>query len=98
MPAGLDIGIMNYFSIIFPVLIVFVIVFAILEKTKILGENKIFNAVLAIGFAFLVMLSKEIIAIISFGAPWFVLLFVFLVLLLAQNGRGTGKDAHRGRT
>ena len=82
MAAALQIGILNYFSVIFPTLLVFVILFAILEKTKILGDNKVLNATAAIAASFIVMLSKNIIAIISVGAPWFVLVFVFLTLLL----------------
>jgi hypothetical protein len=82
METFLDIGVLNYFSIIFPALLVFVIVYTILEKTKILGENKAMHAIAAIVAAFLVMLSKDIIAVINFGAPWFILVFVFLTLLL----------------
>ncbi|MBR9692135.1 hypothetical protein GOV06_05110 [Candidatus Woesearchaeota archaeon] len=82
METFLELGVLNYFSIIFPALLVFVIVFAILEKTKMLGESKSIHAIAAICAAFLVMLSKDILSIISFGAPWFVLVFVFLVLLL----------------
>jgi magnesium-transporting ATPase (P-type) len=78
----LQLGILSYFSAIFPALLVFVLVYAILEKTKILGENKIVHSIAAIVAAFLVLLSRDIIAIISFGAPWFVLVFVFLTLLL----------------
>ncbi|MEE9525130.1 MAG: hypothetical protein V3V78_00805 [Candidatus Woesearchaeota archaeon] len=82
METFLDIGILNYFSVIFPALLVFVIVYALLEKTKILGENKSLHAIAAIVSAFLVMLSRDIVAIINFGAPWFILVFVFLILLL----------------
>ena len=82
MATFLETGALNYFSIIFPALLVFVIVYALLEKTKILGENKGLHAIAAIVAAFLVMLSGDIVQIINFGAPWFVLVFVFLVLLL----------------
>ena len=82
MVTFLELGVLNYFSIIFPALLVWVIVFAILEKTKILGESRSVHAIAATVAAFLVMLSEDITAIITFGAPWFVLVFVFLVLLL----------------
>jgi len=82
MATFLETGLLNYFSIIFPALLVFVLIYAILEKTKILGENKVVHAIAAIVAAFLVMLSRDIVEIINFGAPWFVLVFVFLVLLL----------------
>jgi hypothetical protein len=59
-----------------------VVIYAILEKTKMLGENRSLHAIIAIAAAFLVILSKDILSIINFGAPWFVMVFVFLTLLL----------------
>ena len=75
MATFLEVGILNYFSIIFPALLVFVIIFAILEKTKLLGENKSMHAIVA-------MISTDIAAVINFGAPWFIMVFVFLTLML----------------
>ena len=80
--AALEFGILNYFSIIFPALLVFVLIYAIFEKTKIIGESKSIHAIVAIVAAFVVILSRDIVDIINFGAPWFVLVFVFLTLLL----------------
>lgn len=80
--AVLELGILNYFSVIFPALLIWVIVFAILEKTKILGESKTLHSVAATAAMFIVIISQDIIEIINFGAPWFVLVFVFLTLLL----------------
>jgi len=82
MATFLEVGILNYFSIIFPALLVFVIIFAILEKTKLLGENKSLHAIVAIVSAFLTMISTDIAAVINFGAPWFIMVFVFLTLML----------------
>ncbi len=79
---GLDLGILNYFSVIFPALLVFVLVYAVLEKTKLLGESKSVHALTAIVVAFIVMLSRDILEIINFGAPWFIMVFVFGVLLV----------------
>lgn len=82
MKHGLDLGVLDYFSAIFPALLVFVLVYAILEKTKMLGESKPIHAIVAIVAAFMVMLSKNILEMINFGAPWFILVFVFGVLLI----------------
>ncbi|MBD3354876.1 hypothetical protein GF361_02735 [Candidatus Woesearchaeota archaeon] len=82
MATFLDIGVLNYFSMIFPALLVFVLVFAILEKTKMLGESKTLHAMAAIVAAFMVMLSRNVLAIINVGAPWFVMIFIFLILLV----------------
>ena len=82
MATVLELGVLNYFSIIFPGILVFVIVYMLLEKTKMLGESKPLHALAAVVAMFLVMLSKDIVAVINFGAPWFILVFVFLVLLI----------------
>ncbi len=82
MAAFLEIGLLEYFSIIFPAILIFVLVFALLQKIKILGDNKTINALVAVALAFIVLLSKNILSIINFAAPWFVIFIVFMVLLL----------------
>ena len=82
MATFLEFGLLEYFSIIFPAILIFVIVFALLQKIKILGDNKTINALVAIALAFIVLLSQNILNIINFAAPWFVIFFIFMVLLL----------------
>lgn len=83
MATFLQIGLLKYFSIIFPALLIFFVVFAVLEKTKILGEGKTaVNAIVGIAIAFILILSKDIVAIINYMIPWFVIVFIFLILLL----------------
>ena len=82
MAPVLETGLLNYFSIIFPAILVFVIVYALFQKLKILGESKSIHAIAAIVIAFMLMLSREVMTIINYMAPWFVLMFIFIVLLL----------------
>lgn len=83
MATFLQIGLLNYFSIIFPALLIFFLVFGILQKTKILGDGKTaINAIIAIALAFILILSKDLVKIINVMAPWFVIVFIFLILLL----------------
>jgi hypothetical protein len=82
MVTFLEIGLLRYFSIIFPALLVFALVYALLQKTQMLGKSISMNAIIAIVAAFLVMLSEDVIALINFIAPWFILFFLFIVLLL----------------
>ena len=77
MVTFLETGLINYFAIIFPALLVFAVVFALLEKTKIVGENKGINAIIAIVLAFMVMLSANVAEIINYMAPWFVVLLKY---------------------
>ena len=82
MVTFLETGLLNYFSIVFPALLVFVLVFALLQKIKILGESKSINALVAIALGFIVLLSESVLSLINFAAPWFVIFFIFMVLLL----------------
>lgn len=82
MATFMDIGLFRYFNVIFPVLLIFAVFFAILQKTKILGKNPTINAVVAVAVALMSLLSDTIIKLINFMAPWFVLVFIFVILLL----------------
>jgi hypothetical protein len=69
---------------VYPFLLIFFIVFAILEKTKVLGENKQINALVSfvIGFIFVgAVFPKEIVSnLILFLAVAIVIVFVVLLL------------------
>lgn len=82
MVTFLDIGLLQYFSVIFPVLLVFAVVFSILTTTKILGDNRAIDALVAVVLALMILLVPDLVDIINFMAPWFVLVFIFLILLL----------------
>jgi len=81
---AVEIGILSLLNPIFVFVLLFVVFYAILAKTKILGEsqgnNLIVSFVLAIIFATLTSARDYVISVI----PWFAILFViaFLILLL----------------
>ena len=80
------------FDVVLPFLLVFTIVFAILEKTKVLGTEEIegkrytkknLNAIAAFVMAFLVVASSQIVEIITtVSANAVVLLFLSVLFLL----------------
>lgn len=82
MVTVLDIGLVNYFSAIYPVLLVFALVFALLQKTKVIGESMGINATIAVVAAFMTLLSKTLVDIINFMVPWFVVVIIFFVLMI----------------
>lgn len=94
MATFLDIGLLEHFSVIFPILLVFVILFAILEKSGIFGENKGLHALISLSVALMMLFVPGVVQVITIMAPWFVLIFLliifFLFLLLAF---GTKVDA-----
>ena len=82
MATFLDVGLLNYFSSIYPFLFVLVLVYALLQKTKALGDSIGTNATIAVAAALMTMLSQTLIDVINFMIPWFVVMIIFLVLVI----------------
>lgn len=82
MATFLDIELLRNFQVIFPFLLVFCITYGVLTYTKIFGENKGLEAMIAIIFAFMSLFSDIVTETINTAAPWFVLLLIFTVFLL----------------
>ena len=82
MATVLDVGLLRSFDVIFPFLLVWALVFAILQKTKMLGDRLGLNVMVAVVVAFLVLLSDDAINIIKFIIPWFTIAIIFFILLL----------------
>jgi len=84
-----------------PFLLMFVLVFAILEKTKVLGDNKQVNAIIAfvIGLIFVgVAYPKDVVAnMILFLTVSLVIVFVALILWGFAGGISTEKDMFTGK-
>ncbi|MFQ5474278.1 MAG: hypothetical protein ACE5DM_00410 [Candidatus Nanoarchaeia archaeon] len=94
MATFLDIGLFSYFSVIFPVLFVFLLVFAVLTKTQFFGDNKGVYSLIAFSIAMIMLFSPGVVQVINVMAPWFVLIFVFgILLLLALMVMGVEADA-----
>src|SRR3989338_3185819 len=81
------------FDVILPFLLVFTLVFAVLEKTKIFGvegeksqSRKNLNAMVAFSIAFFVTASVNIVAAFQVALPWISLVLVILVSFLLLSG------------
>ena len=87
MATFLDIGLAQHFSVIFTVLLVFVIIFALLEKTNMFGDKKGLHSLIALCISLLMLFVPGIVQVVAIMAPWFVLIFLliifFYMLLLA---------------
>lgn len=92
----LDLGLLSHFSIIFPILLVYAIVVGILSLTKLLGDNKAVNNMVAIALALMVSMSTMVVQIINTMTPWIVLMFILVMfLLMAYKFLGaTDSDLH----
>lgn len=83
------------FDVVLPFLLVFAIVFAILEKTKVLGSEKVggeeipkrnLNSMVSFVFALLVVATNKVVATINKALPNIVLLVVVLLTFLILVG------------
>ncbi len=84
--ANVNLTAIEYFLPIISFLLVFVVVFAVLVKTKILGESKftqLFVAFLVASVFVTAVSAREFILQIT---PWFAIFVVVLVILLAMTG------------
>ena len=94
MATFLDIGLLEYFNIIIYLVFIFVLLYAILTITKVLGENKSLNAMLALALSFILALSESTRDLIKFVTPTFFvfIFFVFFAILIYKFMGASDKD------
>ena len=83
MASFLDIGLLGYFLPVFTFLFIFVISYAVLDKFKLLGENKGVKLVAAFSIAILFLFSSDALNFVNFITPWFIVLVVIAIFLIA---------------
>lgn len=76
------IGTLEEFSVIFLFILILVVVYGLLQYTKIFGENKAVYAIIALAIAVIFLFSQTASEIIKTMIPWFVVLFSALLFLL----------------
>lgn len=84
MATILDTSVLSQFTPIFTWLFTIVILFAVLQTTKILGANKMLDVLVAFSLSVVVLVSPTFSSIIAFMAPWFIILgilFMFIMLI-----------------
>ena len=81
MATPLDIGLLQKFDLIFPFLLILVIGYVVLTRIKIFKENQALAFILSLALAILALFNPIVIKTINMMAPWFVLLFVFMLLV-----------------
>src|SRR3989344_3721754 len=82
MASLIDLGIFQLFDFIFPVLLVWAFVFALLQKTEVIGKSIGINAIIASVASLTVLLSRTVIDLINFIIPWFAIAIIFFVLMI----------------
>lgn len=79
MATFLDITGLQQFSTIFVFIFVWLVVYAILTYSKILGENKAIHVIIGLVIALLVLFSPIATGTIEYIAPWFAVVFIFVI-------------------
>lgn len=93
MATFLDVTGLQHFSNLFAFLFVWLIVYAVLSFTKVIGDNQLINALIGLLLGLFALFSPFITNAIIFIAPWFGLLFVFIMLIMVvAHMFGTGAD------
>jgi len=82
MAAVLDLGSLTYFTPVLIFVLVFVILYALLEKARVLGENSGLHGLVAFIFSLLFVLIKPFRQLLLTIIPWFVILFLLVVIIL----------------
>ncbi|MFH1308062.1 MAG: hypothetical protein ABIH72_04375 [archaeon] len=81
-----DVSGLEYYMPIFSFLFIFVIIFALLAKTKLLGENKFINLIISFVIAIIFTLITSIRSFVETVVPWFAVLIVALFFVLMIIG------------
>ena len=79
MATFLDVGLLEHFGVIFVILLIFLILFGLLEYIKAFGEaKKGLHAIIALVVALLFLVSKIATNMVKMMVPWFMVLAIFL--------------------
>jgi len=82
---------LNYFLPIFSFLLVFVIVYALLAKTKFLGENQFVLLLISFILAVFFIIEASLVKFVEFSSAWFAVFLVCVFLILLLIGLTHGK-------
>jgi hypothetical protein len=88
---AIDISGIYFFMPVFSFLFVFVLVYALLAKTKVLGEGKFVHLLISFVIAAIFMTFSSLELYVRTIIPWFVVLLVVILLILMIAGLSTKK-------
>ncbi|MBW3004364.1 hypothetical protein KY310_00845 [Candidatus Woesearchaeota archaeon] len=93
MATPLDIGLLQKFDVIFPFLLILVLGYVVLTRISWFKENQAICFIISFALAVLAMFNPVVVKTINMMAPWFVLLFVFMLLVfMAYVAFGVKED------
>lgn len=81
MASVLDLGLLDQFSTVFAIIFIFLIVYAVLEVTKVLGMNPGVHGLIALLIALMSATQPQALKVIANFSPYYMIFLVFLVFL-----------------
>ncbi len=95
MATFLDVGILEYFVPLFSFIFIFLILYALLQKTKILGGKSAIDFIISLMVTLLVVLSSSAVELAKFMSIWGAVVAVILVFLFIMVSFWAG-EGHAG--
>ncbi len=94
MATPLDLGLFEHFRVIFPLMLIFVLIYAIMQVSKVFGDNKSLHALIAFCIAALFLFIPGLTDVLGYMIPWFVIVFVVIfIFMLALKFMGASDKA-----
>lgn len=81
MATFLDVVGLEYFSNFFVFIFVWLVVYAVFTYTKFFGQNKAIGIIIGLIIGIFVLFSPNTVSLIQYIAPWFAIIFVFVILI-----------------
>ena len=95
MATFLDVGLLDNFGVIFVILIVFLILFGLLEYIKAFGpDKKGLHGIIALVVALLFLVSKIATNMVKMMVPWFMVIAIFLFFSMFLVRMFGAKEQH----
>jgi len=91
----IDISGVRYLLPIFSFILVFFVVFAILKKTELLGENNFTMAIVALVIGLIFVSFSDVRSYVEAVSPWFVVLVIAMFFILFLGGFMLAKDVSK---
>ena len=92
MVAEASVGAIGYFMPIFAFLLVFIVVYALLVKTKVLGDNQPVMLFISFIMSSFFIVQASLVEFVKFTSAWFGVIIVSFFFLIALLGFLPGKE------
>ena len=92
MVAEASVGAVGYFMPIFAFLLVFIVIYALLFKTKVLGENQPVMLFISFILSSFFIVQASLVEFVKFTSAWFSVIVIGVFFLIALLGFLPGKE------